>query len=209
MLNWLFYLDYPWLVSCQTPPLFFLWQHCWVDSWDSASFGDTLWLAPLYVLFPLVADPVGSSCPKWVCPFLFPEWFSWLRLAPCRTSAGWTVPGCKIQAIFNNAGYHTMIQQEQMALFGVFLQPWLSGLLVGRHSCRSWFRGIWDCSCALWLLRWKRQLAMPALLYSCWGWITGIATWFELFRTLSLGTMWQSVHLLLDSGDGCVGVTWR
>ena len=62
MLDWLFCLAHPWLASCNP---FLLWQHRGVDSWDSASHWDTPWLAPLYVLFPWMAGPVGSAWPQY------------------------------------------------------------------------------------------------------------------------------------------------
>ena len=86
MLDWLFCLAHHCLVPIYTPFLF--WQHCRVDSWDSASHWDMLWLAPPYALFPWMAGPVGSTWSQWVCPLLFPEWLSWLRFASCQASAG-------------------------------------------------------------------------------------------------------------------------
>ena len=74
---------------------FCLWQHPGVDSWDSALLWDTLSLAPPYVLFSLVAGPVGNAWPQWVCLLLFPAWLSWLCFAPSQVSAGWIVTGFK------------------------------------------------------------------------------------------------------------------
>ena len=68
-------------------------QHCVLDSWDSASHGDMIWLASPYDLVPWMASPLGSTWPHWMCLLLFLEWLSQLRFAPCRASGAWTMTG--------------------------------------------------------------------------------------------------------------------
>ena len=137
-------------MTCLLPvyTLLLLWQYRGVDSWDSAWHWDALWLAPSYVLFPWIAGPVGSAWPKCVCPLLFPEWLSPLRLVLCRASAGQTVTGLwdtdhsqwRWVSHYDTAGTDDFVR--------CLLKPWLSTravlsctrvLLIRRASCASAF----------------------------------------------------------------------
>ena len=189
---------------------FLLWQHHGVDSWDSASYWNMLRLAPPCVLFPLVASVAIS---QWlgVHLLLFPEWLLWIRFAPCQASAGWTVTGLRprwqsmmpgITFRYNRSIWHCLMPFEAMA-FSYPLKPWFSVqavlsctwlILIPPTSstwafCWSESHGVWSWLGVLWLLHWRRLLALLVLLLCCWGCTTGLASCLDCFQTLSLGTI--------------------
>ena len=73
--------------------------------------------------------------------------------------------------------------------------------------CRSGARGTLDCSYVLWLLHWRRLLAVLVPLLCCLGCATGLVPCLEWFRTVSRHHCDTFFRLLLDSGDCCVDVT--
>ena len=125
-------------------------QHHGVDSWDSASHWDTLWLAPPYVLFPWIAGPVGSAWPRCVFCCSQNDSHSFV-LHPVELQQFGPWQGCETLTIVNDTWHHTLIQQEQMKLFDAFCshgfqhrqsfhEPkfcWFNLLLVRQHSVEA------------------------------------------------------------------------
>ena len=142
-------------------------------------------------------------------------WESVLHSVECQQLRLWHV--FEIQTIVSDAEYHTLIQQEQMMLFGAYTalvfstQPFLHLSFV-------------DLACVLyvsilsrWILRNLFMWSMISPLTETAG-IDGPTALFlrvhhracallDWFGTVSWHNCDTSFQLLLDSSDCCVGVT--